>query len=401
MKSPDAKLTRRSILSSVWNSLATAGVGAVAANLGVRPARAESSNGRAVVCIYLFGGNDANNMVIPLSQYAAYQAARGGLAIAQSELLPVQAAATQEQYAFHPAMPEMPALFQSGTLAVVANAGGVEGAPSIDPSLRYLRPGYVLPGWAVDSVRLPEPQVADGTPPPLPIYTGFPNLRSDNRSATRNLTNSLAMLAPGVVLSGADRNRLVQESATAAATLRTGFPDTALGAQLSQVAGLLKAGPQFGMRNQAFLCGFGRFATGANQLAPHAALLNELSSAMAAFYRATDEMGRAQSVTTYTDSEYGRTLQPNPQSGTDPAWGSHHLVMGGSVLGGNVYGRFPVLTPGGPDDLNGRGVFRPAISKDQYAATIASWFGLEYPELVHALPGITRHTQPTLGFLAG
>jgi uncharacterized protein (DUF1501 family) len=149
------------------------------------------------------------------------------------------------------------------------------------------------------------------------------------------------------------------------------------------------------------VCSLGGFGTSARQLEPHAALLKELSSGMAAFYRATEEMGIAQSVTTFTDSEYSRTLQPNKRLGTDPAWGGHQLVLGGSVLDGDVYGRFPVRALGGPDDVNGRGVFRPGQSKEQYAATLATWFGLDYPELVGAMPRITRYARPTLGFVAG
>jgi uncharacterized protein (DUF1501 family) len=406
--------------------MTTAGMGAVLGGLGAQKANAARSNGRALVCIYLFGGNDANNTIVPLFQYASYAAARGELAIAADELLRVRTAAGQEEYGFHPSLSELQPLFQSGTMAVVGNVGSADGAPSIDPSLRYLRPGYALPGWAAESAgvaRLGEgsvmkdilnalPEVGDlvrkvpgaltaaAPQQPSPVYTGFPNPLAESRR-TGNQTTGLAMLAPGVALPSQDRARLAPEMARAAASLRTAFPETGLGAQLYQVAGLLKAGRQFGMGNQVFFCSLGGFATRAMQLEPHAALLKELSAGMAAFYRATEEMGISQNVTTFTDSEYSRTLQPNRSSGTEAAWGGHQLVLGGSVLGGDVYGRFPVLSPGGPDDVTGKGVFRPSQSKDQYAATLATWYGLEYPELVRTIPRITSYAKPALGFVAG
>ena len=439
-------ITRRSALEKAWKTITTAGVGAAVGSLAAQRASAAHSNGRALVCIYLFGGNDANNMIVPLSQYAAYAAARGGLGIPRDELLRVRTGARQEEYGFHPSFSELQILFQSGTMAVVGNVGGANGAPGIDPSLRYVRPGYALPGWAADAAgvsgqsdgsvltdlwnalpelsdatrntptalavfgasagatrafdRVPVAPAAAAPVPSGPVYTGFPNPLPAHRRITENRTTGVAMLAPGVTLSSQQRARLAPASAQAAGGLRTVFPETGLGVQLYQVAGLLKAGRNFGMTNQVFLCSLGGFATGTRQLEPHAALLKELSSAMAAFYRATEEMGIAQSVTTFTDSEYSRTLQPNKRLGTDPAWGGHHLVLGGSVLGADVYGQFPVLSVGGPDDVNGRGVFRPAQSKDQYAATLATWFGLNYPELVRAIPQISRYASPNLGFVA-
>ncbi|HLK63207.1 MAG TPA: DUF1501 domain-containing protein [Bryobacteraceae bacterium] len=416
-----AKLSRRSVLQTVWSSLTTAGVGAVLSDVGTQRAFAARANGRAVVCIYLFGGNDANNMIVPLSQYGSYAAARVNLAIAQDELLPVRTAATQEDYGFHPSLTELQPLFQSGAMAVAANVGSADGPATIDSSLHYFRPGYATPGWAADAagVGAPSdsgsllsglPQIGDlarevsgalaaaREPAPEPVYSGFPNLLAVNRQASGNPTSGIAMLAPGVALAGNQRAQLISESVKAARTLQTVFPETGLGAQLLQAAGLLKVRKQFGIGNQAFLCSLGGFTS---RLDAHADLLKELSSAMAAFYRATEEMGIAQSVTTYTDSEYSRTLRPNRQGGTDPAWGAHHLVLGGAVLGANVYGRFPTLAPGGPDDISNLGIFKPSQSKDQYAATFASWFGMEYPEVVKSLPRITRYPKPLLGFIAG
>src|SRR5581483_11091967 len=115
------------------------------------------SNGRALVCIYLYGGNDSNNLVVPFSQYSSYASARGGLAIPKDDLLRVTSRSTQEEYGFHPAMPEAQALFQSGTLAVVSNVGSAGGAGPLDPALRFVRPGYAVPGWAARIANVPEP----------------------------------------------------------------------------------------------------------------------------------------------------------------------------------------------------------------------------------------------------
>ena len=128
-------------------------------------------------------------------------------------------------------------------------------------------------------------------------------------------------------------------------------------------------------------------------------LLTDLSAALAAFYDATIELGVANSVTTFTESEFGRTLQPSAGGGCDHGWGSHQIVMGGAVKGGDLYGRFPTLALGGPDDAASRGVWIPTTAADQYGATLASWFGVTTSGLATVFPNLSNFTPANLGFL--
>ena len=130
-------------------------------------------------------------------------------------------------------------------------------------------------------------------------------------------------------------------------------------------------------------------------------LLQQLSQALAAFYNATVELGVSQVVTAFTASEFGRTVMPNGNAGTDHAWGSHHIVVGGGVAGGNIYGQYPLLTLGAanPLDVTGRGSLIPTTAVDQYAATLAQWFGVPQANLSSVLPNINNFAVQNLGFL--
>lgn len=120
---------------------------------------------------------------------------------------------------------------------------------------------------------------------------------------------------------------------------------------------------------------------------------------MAAFYNATVEMGVAAQVTTFTESEFGRTFQPSAGNGSDHAWGSHHLIMGGAVKGGNLYGTFPTLAIQGPDDSGNRGNWIPTTLLDQYGATLADWFGVPGTEMSVVFPNLANFTTQNLGFM--
>jgi len=194
--------------------------------------------------------------------------------------------------------------------------------------------------------------------------------------------------------------------------LNTVFPNTALGNQLKQVAKLMKFNLGSGapaLTRQIFFCSLGGFDTHQGQVNTQATLLTQVGNAMKAFYDATVELGIESQVVTFTLSDFGRTLQPAGSAGTvgsDHAWGNHHLVIGASVIGGDFYGVsgpsgtvFPTLQLGGPDDTDTRGRWIPTTSVDQYAATLARWFGVDEININTVFPQLRNFSTRDLRFM--
>ena len=181
--------------------------------------------------------------------------------------------------------------------------------------------------------------------------------------------------------------------------LKTQFPATSIGAQLQQVAQIIQVQSFLGMRRQIFFCSLGGFDTHAAELQTHNTLYPQLSPALAAFYDATQELGMAQNVTTFTESDFSRTFQPTTDDGSDHAWGSHQLVLGGAVKGGQIYGKFPAFQLAGPDDADVRGRWIPSTSVDQYGATLSWWFGIPSSALATVFPNLANFQTANLEFL--
>jgi uncharacterized protein (DUF1501 family) len=180
--------------------------------------------------------------------------------------------------------------------------------------------------------------------------------------------------------------------------LTTVFPSSTLGADLKMVARLIQARSQLNQQRQIFFVGMGGWDTHADQLASHEKLLLTLSEAMAAFYQASEELGIADAVTTFTASDFGRTLSSNGD-GTDHGWAGNQIIMGGSVDGKKIYGQFPDLTPDGPDDAE-RGRLIPTTAQDQIGATLASWFhDFSSAELDTIFPNLKNFSSRDLGFM--
>ena len=332
-----------------------------------------------MVCIYLLGGNDSNNMVVPLDSqaYDAYARGRGPLALAKDSLLDVQSDAS-DRYGFHPNLPGLRDLYNQNALAVVANVGRVapgRGAAGeltdniAEMQVRYVPDGYLAIPWAV------------------PATAG-------------SAAQQVLALPHGVTLSapGADPERHRDLVGSIATTPTEGrLPATGLGEQLDTVLAALKIGA---FEQQAFLVPMAGFETKRNQLTRQASLFAEMDSALAAFHRAVSDLGMAESVTVYTDTEFNRTLRPNKSGGTGHAWGGHHLVMGGSTLGGRIYGQFPSLEVGGADDASGNGTWTPSTSSVQYAATLAYWYGKTDLADVPEYAASSSANQARLNFLA-
>jgi uncharacterized protein (DUF1501 family) len=160
---------------------------------------------------------------------------------------------------------------------------------------------------------------------------------------------------------------------------------------------MIKVGPTLGFRRQIFFASVGGYDTHSNQMGAHANLMSNLSQSMAAFYNATVEYDVDRDTTLFTASDFGRTFASNGV-GSDHGWGNHQMIMGGAVRGGDMYGKFPQLVLGGPDDTD-RGRWIPTTSVDEYTATLARWFGVADSDLPLILPNIGNFDRTNLGFL--
>jgi uncharacterized protein (DUF1501 family) len=231
----------------------------------------------------------------------------------------------------------------------------------------------------------------------------WPSTAGDARKAA--LQELLTFDSGMAVVQAANRVRQDAQSlnamlkgAGAGAPLTTAFPGTSIGWQLQQVAKIIQLRNSTGMKRQVFFCALGGFDTHGSQGWTHWNLLTQLGDALTAFYQSTVEMGVASQVTSFSLSEFGRSLQPSG-SGSDHGWGNHQIVLGGAVQGGRVYGSFPVFALGGPSDSGNRGVWIPTTSTDQFGATLASWYGLTAGQLPAVFPNLGNFAQGNLGFV--
>ena len=433
---------------------------------GALAGQAAFADYKALVCVFLFGGNDSFNMVVPRSnaEYNLYAASRQNLAIAQASLLPIVPLTPDPGgvlYGLHPSMPEIATLFgQDEVCAIVANVG-----PLIEPTSKqqFQAQSVRLPpqlfshndqqdqwhslrgqtvaksGWAG---RIADVLTASSAPMPLtqPLAVNL-SLSGQTLFQTGVTSIPYTMGPAGPValfgLDGADAfslarraafdsilrashptvyeraySQVQQRSLQAVGTINgalasvrspnpapfaTMFPESPLGVQLRTVAELIAARDSLQVNRQIFFVATGGFDTHDAQIADQPGLLGNVSRCLNALYRATVEMGVASSVTAFTQSDFGRTLTSNGD-GTDHAWGGNQLVIGGAVAGRGIYGRYPLLQIDGPDDVGG-GRMIPAVSTDQMAATLATWFGVADGQLATVAPHIGNFPQRDIGFM--
>ncbi|MEA3047912.1 MAG: hypothetical protein QOJ53_2244, partial [Sphingomonadales bacterium] len=227
--------------------------------------------------------------------------------------------------------------------------------------------------------------------------TGMSTLRS---LMTAPRTNLFEDEHARVTKRSLDLQAQVTGALAAGPAINTVFPaNNTLADQLRIVARLISVSQELGARRQVFFVSLGGFDTHDSVLATHPTLMTRLGAAMRAFHDATVELGVSDKVTSFTASDFGRTLTSNTD-GSDHGWGSMHFVMGGAVQGRAFYGPPPAVANNGPDDV-GQGRLLPALSVDQYGATLASWFGVNSGTMSTVLPNIVNYNPSTwnLGFV--
>ena len=420
------------------------------AAIGAASAQA-ASDYKALVCVFLYGGNDNHNTVIPFdaASYADYQRIRGSIARPRSTLLPLTPTSPQggRQFALPPELQPLATLFDAGRAAIVANVG-----PLLRPTTRvqYESRSVLLPPKLFshnDQQSVWQASVPEGA-----VYGWGGRIGDVLASANANSTFSSISVAGnavwasgqstlqyqvgpgGVVAVNAignatlfgsvtapqllrrlisdprahvlqnDHTKLMQRALTAnqelraamaaAPPLQTVFPEGSLAAQLRMAARLIAIRDAIGARRQVFFVSLGGFDHHAFLSSAHPPLLTQLAAGLSAFDAALGELNVRSQVTTFTASDFGRTLVSNGD-GSDHGWGAHHFVIGGAVRGRDIYGQFPIVNVGTENDA-GQGRFIPTTSVDQYAAGFARWMGLSDTQLADVLPNLQYFAPATL-----
>lgn len=423
----------------------------------VPSAAAQAADYRALVCVFLYGGNDSNNMVVPYDDYGSYAAGRGsatGAALRRDELVPITPSGLP-RYGLHPNLGSLAPLFGQGKLAVVANVGTLT-APinraqylvgtsrprnlfshsDQQSAWQGLVPGQATPsGWGgriVDitgagnsalaipgMVSLAGDAVYTIGATSLPValsQNGALGLAGDRysdagrvryaamgRILTLDREHQLQAKAADVMALAMKSSEALSDALNAAySAIDSAFQGAngGLADQLYQCAKLVAARSQLGVSRHGFFTSMGGFDTHNAQLGEQASRFNEMGPALAAFQSAMEAIGAAEKVTTFTLSDFNRTFRINANAGSDHAWGGHQLVLGGAVRGGAFYGRFPSLAMGGPDDAGDDGQWIPTTAVEQYGATLARWFGVPAAALPQVFPNLKAFTGTDLGFLA-
>ncbi len=408
---------------------------------------------KALVCVFLLGGNDAFNMIVPSSttEHEHYLTTRKTLAIDKSTLLPITPTTNSGvSYGLHPSMTGVKKLFDNKKLSLLANVGSLiqptsktaynSRSVALPPQLfshndqqtfmQSLQSTSQRSGWMGRAAELMSTantnqnlsmnislsgsnlwQTAGDIIPYSVDQNGVKDLgylkknSTDDRERLRAQTyQQLLSQSHNNIFQRefsrtqqrawnlADEVKLAIETQPAITTV---FPaNNNLATSLKMVANVIAARNSLKMTRQTFFIGIGDYDTHGDQLNRHIKLLQQLSEGLNAFYDATVELGVADKVTTFTASDFGRTLTSNGD-GTDHGWGSHQMIMGGAVAGGDIIGTMPSLQIGSNDDI-GEGRVIPTTSMDQYAATLANWYGVPGNNFTDIFPNLINFSAPTL-----
>ena len=443
------KLSRRGFTRLIAGTGAAAAFGQLARTSAIA---AGGSGYRAMVGVFLFGGNDGWNMIVPTdARYATYATGRGTVALAQSALTPL----VDTAFALHPAMAPLRTVWDEGALGLVLNAGTLY-APltkSLYQSRSDLRPSNLLSHsdeqahWQGLRARAPNydgfmgrltDRSIDAQTPSLISLGGSQLAVIGQRSSPLILPSQGALTRSGFSAGGNPKNAAIDAFADGAglgaitdvtakhmtaayaqastantilsstSSVDAYFVNATTGAtlnsdiarQLLRVARMIEARDSLGHARQTFFASQGGYDNHSNQVnvgataaGTHANLLGDLAQALTAFYRAMKALGMAENVTAFTMSDFGRTFRGNAQYGSDHAWGSNHLVIGGALKARGVHGAYPNVTLGGPDDVASEGRFLPGVAQEEYLGAIARWHGVAESDLPYVFPNWATWTS--------
>jgi uncharacterized protein (DUF1501 family) len=410
----------------------------------------QSASYQAIVVVTMIGGNDGNNVLIPLdtAEYSAYTALRTEVALPQSQCNVLSGSKDNVTYGMHPSLVNTSSMYNKGAALVVANVGPLQ-APVFKNQLltntdlapqalrSHLAGRYqwesastlALPttGWGgrvadlisqqsgslppVFDVGSPESiftvghsvqaialqsQLGSFVPVPAGLNAAVLAIANDDMNSPNNIVAQAAKLR----VAATNQQKLISQAQNAGSTLQTTFPTTPFGQQLQIIASLINGRSVIGASRQIFYCQQGSYDTHSQQLPAHAAGLSEFDNGIGAFTQALQEMGLANQILVCTHSDFNRTMISNSTGGTDHSWGNHQLIIGSGIKGGRIIGTMPELEVGGPTDLDGYGTWIPSLSVTQMAAGIGSWMGLSNGQLVSVFPDLSNFSAGAIALTA-
>lgn len=458
-------LNRRQLLArGCQMGAASAYLGSGLLSLGYSPGSNAQIDGdyRALVCILLAGGNDSYNMLVPYDAqtYGAYADIRGDLALPRETLLALDGTDSQgRRFGLHPGMPGVRDLFASGQAALLSGVGTLLAPLDInalasgqqDLPLGLFSHSDQIQQWqtAVSDLRIAQGwggRIADilennnpangismnislsgnnifqsgNTTTPYaissvgdgaPALNGYNDVANANAPLRATIETLLNTSQTGFFrqeyqkrLAGATQAQEVFVTALNSVNPPAGdFSNAPFSAALAQIARVINARVALGASRQTFFVTVGGWDHHDDVIENQAQMLPAIDAGLSEFQSALNGMGVARQVTTFTTSDFGRTLTSNGQ-GSDHGWGGHHIIMGGDVMGGRFFGDYPDIYPGNPLDV-GRGIYAPTTSVDEYFAELALWFGVSAGDLGYVLPNAERFFSAAsggrpLGFLA-
>lgn len=413
------------------------------ANALASPISSASGDYKALVCILLSGGNDSYNMLIPNgTEYSAYATTRSNMAIPQNDILGLSPMTPGMSLGVHPSMPEVQQLFDQGKVAFISNVGTL-----IEPTTKadILNETASLPlglfshndqlmhwqtsipqersniGWGGKIADILQSMNTNQDISMNISLSGNNIFQTGNQATTYTInsdTGSVGVIGynqndpfhqlmtsgvnslldqqyqdvfkqsySGVVKNAIQNNEVFNAAISNVDPFNTSFSNNYVSESLHMIARTIAAHEELGMSRQTFFLSIGGFDNHDELLNNQAELLSMLSSGLNEFYSALDEVSMNDCVTSFTISDFARTLASNG-NGTDHAWGGNAMVMGGAVNGQEVYGSYPLLDIGGDLEIGGGGVIIPTTSADEYFAELALWFGVSPFDLPTLLPNI-------------